>query len=280
MPLTTHHSPLIDLAGIPDRVLNQLSAESFRCRVVNQTEESAELLVMGQIGDELDGLRARDVAEFLAENRHRRILVRINSLGGLAFDGTAIYNALAAHPAEVVTQIEGIAASAAATIAIAGRPVRMAANGSLMIHRAMGLAIGNRAVMEDMVEWLDKIDQTIAVTYAAKTGKTPAAMLKLMEGKLDGTTFSAEEALGVGLIDEVLPIRRAKSGGSGARDQGPGDQGSGDQGSGLRDQASDPAPDPQEVLRAEAQQRLIERQRLWEIQLGWKPPAPQCISGR
>ena len=264
-PLTTPHSPLIDLAGIPDRILNQLSAESFRCRVVNQTDESVELLVMGYVGDDVDGLSARQVAEFLAENRSRRILVRINSPGGLVFDGTTIYNALVAHPAEVITQIEGIAASAAATIAMAGRPVRMAGNAQLFIHRAMGLAVGNRALMAEMVEWLDKTDQTIAKTYAAKTGKTPAAMLKLMEGRLDGTTFGAEEALKAGFIDEILPIKRqgGKGQGTGARDFGFRISDFGFEGEG-----SETPPDPQEVLRAEAEQRLIEGQKLWETALG------------
>jgi len=241
---------LIDLAGIPDQILNRLSAETFRC-VLNQTEEAAELLMMGVVGDSIDGLSAKQVVEWLAANRTRRVLVRINSPGGLAFDGITIYNALVNHPAEVITQIEGLAASAAAIVAMAGRPVRMAENAQLFIHRAMALAIGNRAIMAETVDWLDKIDQAIAKTFAAKTGGTPAAMLRLMEGKLDGTTFAAEEAKKAGLIDEIL---RLNATGKGARDQG----------SGVRDQGSAARDLRDQHLFAEAASRLIEQQKLWE----------------
>jgi enoyl-CoA hydratase/carnithine racemase len=136
--------------------------------------------------------------------------VRIDSPGGFVFDGLTIHNALVKHDAEVITEVEGIAASAASIIAVAGDKVRMAANGEFFLHRSMGLAFGNKTIMEDLAEWLGKIDMAIAKTFAAKTGKTPEAMMKLLDGKVDGTVLDADEALAMGFVDEVIPIRREK----------------------------------------------------------------------
>ena len=201
---------LIDLGDVPESIQNRLTSDSFRV-VVNEKEDELELLVMGIVGDPEAGLDARSVVVLLGENPGKRVRVRINSPGGLLYDGLLIHNALVKHDGEVISEIEGMAASAASIIAVAGDKVRMAGNGELFVHRAMGLALGNRAIMEDMAQFLGKADEQIAKTYAAKTGKTPEAMMKLLEGKNDGTVLDADEALAMGFVDEVMPIRREKA---------------------------------------------------------------------
>jgi len=209
--MLTHKLSVIDLGNVPEDVANQLSSKSFRV-AVNQTDEEIELLMIGVVGDPHDEMDARSVVSLLSENRGKRVRARINSPGGLLFDGLMIHNAFVKHEGEVITDIEGIAASAAAIIAMGGDTVRIAENGSLFIHRAIGLAMGNESIMEDTATFLRKADGQIVKTYAAKTGQTEAAIQAMLEGKVDGTVFDATEAKKLGFVDEIVPIRRDKSG--------------------------------------------------------------------
>jgi ATP-dependent protease ClpP protease subunit len=246
------------------------SSERFKVGVVNQDDGSIDLLVYGVIGDSYDGLDARSVAELLADNKGKSVRVRINSPGGLAFDGITIHNALVKHDGRVVTEIEGIAASAAAVIAMAGDTVRITDNASLMIHRASGSAWGNTFDMLDMAEFLEILDGQIARTFAAKSGQTFEAVMEMMTGKRDGTTFGAEKALELGFADEIIPIRRDGKPAEDATDA-----------SGIAADVSanvdKPAPDAEAAAQVAAEQeaeaeaaieRLEERQQLWELETG------------
>lgn len=188
------------------------SPERHRMRfALNQTDEDEqELLVMGFVGDFDDGLAADQIVNQLAEAKGRRIKVRINSPGGLAFDGLTIFNALLQHDGGVVTVVEGLAGSAASLIAMAGNPVKMMSNASMFIHRALGMSIGNSHVMRDMAEFLDTVDEGILQTYAAKTGLSQKRLNELLDGKVDGTTFTAKEAQTIGFADEVVQLKRPK----------------------------------------------------------------------
>lgn len=249
-------------AAASEQVLNAIKADDFKVYVKNAKEdEPAELLVYEQIGKDPwfgDGVGAKDVAGFLSQNAGKPINVRINSPGGLVFDGVTIHNALIQHDGTVTTTVEGIAASAASIIAMAGSTVRMYDNASMMIHRAWGVAIGNTAVMLDTAELLDKIDDQIAATYAAKTGRKKDTMLKLMEGKVDGTWFTATEAKSEGLIDEIVALpkdsKRARNSVDGS----------------VTDPVADPAADAlqAEAGRKAARARAERRLRLMEIEEG------------
>lgn len=243
----------IDLA-LTDEVRGALSSRYFRVRAETTDSGEIELLVMGVVGDGQEGLDAKSVVSLLSQNPKAPVRVRINSPGGLAFDGITMHNALVRHAGQVTTEIEGMAASAAAVIAMAGSPVKMAANGQLFIHQAWGLAVGNQGVMNDMADWLAKVDQAIADTFAAKSGQAPARIAEMMAGKVDGTTLSAAEALELGLVDEVIPVRGKTAEGqeSGARDQG----------AGVRSQVSEAAS----RLEAEAHERLKLKQELVELE--------------
>jgi hypothetical protein len=99
--------------------------------------------------------------------------VRINSPGGSVFEGIAIANALRAHPATVTVQVDGIAASIASVIAMAGDRVEMAPNSMLMIHEASGVCMGDMAEMTKMAEVLDLISTNIANAYADRVATGP-----------------------------------------------------------------------------------------------------------
>ena len=265
---------LIDLKPT-DAQAAATSSDRFKVGVVNQGDGSIDLLVYGVIGDSEEGLDARSVVELLAENKGARVRVRIDSPGGLAFDGITIHNALIKHDGEVVTEIEGIAASAAAIIAMAGDTVRITENASLFIHRASGLAWGNALDMMDMAEFLEILDGQIARTFAAKSGKTTEEMMGLITGKRDGTTMNAEAAVKSGLCDEIIPVR-GDGKAEGASDTVNAAENSTSTTS-TPDGAADHTPDAQVAAQVAAEEeaereavtdRLKAKQRLWEAETG------------
>lgn len=187
------------------------SSETFRVGFKNAKEdEPAELAIYGEIGNEYEQSDARSVGAFLRANKGKPVTVRLNSPGGLAYDGITIHNALLAHDMPVKCVVEGMAASAASIIAMAGNPLQMYENAQLMIHRASVIAIGNRDTMADAIDWLDRIDDSIARTYKAKTGIALEKIKSMMRGKMDGTVFTAREAKEAGFIDEVLTLKNDK----------------------------------------------------------------------
>jgi ATP-dependent Clp endopeptidase proteolytic subunit ClpP len=128
------------------------------------------------------------------------ILLKIHSPGGEVFDGNAIFNSLKRRAADVVVQIEGIAASMATVISLAGHHVKMAANGFYMIHNPWGMAMGDAAELRDQAELLDKIRSNMVGAYAAKSGQSPEQITEWMDAE---TWFTAEQALAAGFVDEI-----------------------------------------------------------------------------
>jgi ATP-dependent Clp protease, protease subunit len=128
------------------------------------------------------------------------ITLRIHSPGGEVFDGNAIFNALSRRTADVIVQIEGLAASMATVISLAGNHVKMAANGFYMIHNPWGVAMGDSSELRDQAELLDKIRQNMVGAYAAKSGQSPELIQEWMDAE---TWFTAAEAHSYGFVDEV-----------------------------------------------------------------------------
>lgn len=184
----------------------QLTDPRFRVAMNQKSEDEVELFVFENIGEDFfgGGVTAQDVVNFLSENEDKSVHVRINSPGGLAFDGITIYNALKDHAAGVSVTIEGLAGSAAAIIAFAGKPLRQQETAQLFVHKAWTIAMGNSDDMLDTAEFLDKLDQSIAKIMARRTGKSPEEMMTMLKGKVDGQFLTAEEALEAGLIDEII----------------------------------------------------------------------------
>jgi ATP-dependent Clp protease protease subunit len=135
------------------------------------------------------------------------LTVRINSPGGSVFDGLAIYNALKRHEARVTVWIDGIAASIASMIAVAGDHVVMPENAMLMIHDPSALVIGTAADMRGMAEALDKMKAGMVAAYCDKSDRDDAEIGALMAAE---TWLSAQEALELGFADRVeQPVRMA-----------------------------------------------------------------------
>lgn len=172
-------------------------------RIKAMSGGTVELYIYDMIGDW--GVSAEAFARELAELRCDQIDVRLNSQGGDAWDGVAIYNALRTHPARCESYVDGVAASAASVVMMAGERVVMRRGTRAMVHDASSMAWGNAALMREMAEILDGISDDMAGVYAAKAGGTPEQWRERMrgEGKNDGTWYSAEEAVAIGLADET-----------------------------------------------------------------------------
>jgi ATP-dependent protease ClpP protease subunit len=151
------------------------------------------------------GITAREFVKEFKAIKTGTINVRINSYGGEVNDGIAIYNTIAQHAANVVVWIDGIAASAASFIAMAGDQIKIARNAEVMIHDAMCAAIGNAADMLSVAEELAKCSDKIADIYAQRTGKDASHWREQMcANKGLGTRYTGVEAVEAGLADEVV----------------------------------------------------------------------------
>lgn len=159
----------------------------------------AEIGIYGEIGWEVT---ARDVRDALKGLAGRDLLVRVNSPGGNAFDGFAIYNMLARHDGRKSVQIEALAASAASYIAMAGDTIEMPAASFMMIHNASVLAIGDKNTLADAIEVLKRIDGAMANIYAARTGMSVDEVGALMDAE---TWMTADEAVESGFATSILP---------------------------------------------------------------------------
>ena len=128
------------------------------------------------------------------------LTVRINSPGGSVFDGVAIYNALKRHDAAITVWIDGIAASIASMIAMAGDEVVMPENAMLVLHDPSGLVAGTASDMRAMAEALDRMKAGMVAAYRDKSGRDDAEIEALMRAE---TWLSAQEAVALGLADRV-----------------------------------------------------------------------------
>lgn len=128
------------------------------------------------------------------------INLRVNSPGGSVFAARAMEQALRAHKGKVVVHIDGLAASAATFVSMAGDEIVMAKGAMFMIHKAWTGMWGNAEDLRKEADLLDKIDGTLAETYAEKTGKDVAAISEWMAAE---TWFTAQEALEAGFATSI-----------------------------------------------------------------------------
>jgi len=154
-----------------------------------------ELYLYGDVGDPWgwgDGFTPERVARALVELGAGDVTVRINSGGGVATDGVAIYSLLKAHAGKVTVVIDGIAASAASLIAMAGDVIEMRTGAVMMIHDPSAATRGTAKTHEDAAAFLHKLADTYAAVYAERSGVAAKDVRKLM---LDTTWMTADEAV-------------------------------------------------------------------------------------
>jgi ATP-dependent Clp protease protease subunit len=169
-------------------------------------EQAGEKTLNIQVHGVIDGgwldedTSSAEIAAALAEHQDaKRIDVHINSVGGSLFGGVALYNLLQAHPAEVTSYVDGLAASAASLIAMAGKTV-MGRGAMLMIHNPMAIAMGDAREMRRMAADLDKARDALLAIYKAKTGKDSTDLKSMLDAE---TFLTAEQAVRQGFADEI-----------------------------------------------------------------------------
>jgi ATP-dependent protease ClpP protease subunit len=168
--------------------------------------EGAEVSIYDEIG--AFGVSAKGfLAELAALPEATPLTLRLNSPGGSVFDAVAIHNALKRHPGGVTVWIDGVAASAASYVAMAGATVIMPENAFLMIHDPAGMVMGPASDMRAMADALDKVKAALVSGYAAKSGQPPEEVARLMA---EETWLDATDAVALGFADRVAePVRMA-----------------------------------------------------------------------
>lgn len=183
------------LLKLTKRDRNNKLREVGSIEIKNQTENSADLCFFGDINSESLGewqkyypedKAPQDVKEFLDQLENvSKINVHINSGGGSVFGGIAIYNMLKRFDAEITVYVEGLAASIASVIAMAGDKIIIPANAQMMIHKPSSCAWGNADEMRKEADILDGCQKVILTTYMehAKEGVTEEQINNLINAE-------------------------------------------------------------------------------------------------
>ena len=137
------------------------------------------------------------------------LTIWLNSPGGDCIAASQIYTMLMDYPYAVTVKIDGLAASAASVIAMAGTKVLMAPTAMMMIHNPMTLAYGNAGDMVKAIEMLDEVKESIINAYEIKTDLSRAKISRLMD---EETWMNAAKAKELGFIDEIIEDKKKKCG--------------------------------------------------------------------
>lgn len=174
--------------------------------IKNQEESGSEmrtLFLNGEISDETwygDEVTPKLFKDELGAG-NGPITVWINSPGGDVFAAAQIYNMLMDYPYDVTVKIDGLAASAASVIAMAGTTVEMSPVAMMMIHNPATIAIGDSEEMKKAVKMLDEVKESIMNAYEIKTGLARDKISKLMDAE---SWFNAKKAVELGFADKIL----------------------------------------------------------------------------
>ena len=179
--------------------------------VKNEGEEARTLYLTGEIsdetwfGDEVTPKMFKD--ELMAGSGD--ITLWINSPGGDVFAAAQIYNMLMDYPGQVTVKIDGLAASAASVIAMAGSQVEMSPVAMMMIHNPITVAIGDSKEMQKAIDMLAEVKESIVNAYEIKTGMSRNKISKLMDAE---SWFNAKKAVELGFADSILYTEENKGG--------------------------------------------------------------------
>lgn len=167
----------------------------------NMDDGSVEIYIYDVI-DDWWGVAAEELVKEIAQIEASEIKVRINSPGGDVFAAVAIHNALMQHPAKIVVHVDGLAASAASYIAMAGDERLIAQGGFVMIHKAWTWSAGNADDMRTLADRLDKIDGAIRGYYCSTC--TDLDEDEVMQMMADETWLNAEECIEKGFMTGLI----------------------------------------------------------------------------
>lgn len=170
-----------------------------------------EMYIYGRIGRSWsgDGVEAVDVAKALKDaGPITGIKLRINSPGGSVFEGSAIYSLLQSKGVPVDVVVDGLAASAAFTVAMAGTTISIGESAFMMLHNAWGEAVGTANDMRQTAALLDQINGVMAACYAKRSGLDLTRVGAMMDAE---TYLNASEAIAHGFATKLLAADTASA---------------------------------------------------------------------
>jgi ATP-dependent protease ClpP protease subunit len=172
----------------------------------NQAAGTAELWIYEEIGENFwgEGVAAKTFIPELNALKVSQVDLHINSYGGNVFDGIAIHNALVRHPANVTSYIDGIAASIASIVALAGNEIVMPSNAMLMIHNPSGVTMGDERAHRQAAEALASIKESMLNVYEEHSAKSRKDLAAAMDAE---TWLTAQDAMAYGFVaEEAEPL--------------------------------------------------------------------------
>lgn len=166
--------------------------------------EEAEVLFYGYISESpwcSEEIGPKQFADDLAAlGNISHIKLRINSAGGDLFAANAIYNIIRNHKAKVTAYVDGLAASAATIVLMAGDKIIMPRNAMLMLHNPSTMAIGDAIELRKVADMLDTARETMLATYENRTKVTRTKLLSILNAE---TWMTAKDAVDQGFADEI-----------------------------------------------------------------------------
>jgi ATP-dependent Clp protease protease subunit len=173
-------------------------------RMVNRGNDRGEIYLYGTIGQDWfgEGVTAKQfIADLKKLGAVRHIDLRINSEGGSVIEAEAMHTHLVEHAADVTVHIDGMALSAASFIAMAGKTIKVAASGFVMIHEARMADYGTADEKRRWADLLDRTNDKIVKKYVSRTKNDEAKIRDWMKAE---TYFIGAEAVSVGFADSVV----------------------------------------------------------------------------
>lgn len=179
--------------------------------VKSKSATKAEISIYGSVGASWfeDSISAKQFDEELKklDSSVNEITVRINSPGGDVFDGITMYNRLVQHKAKIIVHIDGLAASIASIIALAGDEVIIGEGALYMIHLPWTFGFGDRIAFDDITNRLIDVEEQLISIYTKKTKMSRADTKKMLE---EETWMDATTAIEKGFVDkqagESIPV--------------------------------------------------------------------------
>lgn len=190
------------------------SLSKFRARsgnngfqVHNKSATKAEIVIYAAIGQDYWGdgssVSSKTISEELKKlpDTVNEITLRLNSPGGDVFEGIAIYNRLKQHKAKITVYIDGLAASIASIIALAGDKIIIGQGALYMVHLPWTFSMGDRMALENTINRLMDVEEQLLGIYAKKSGLEKSEIRKMLE---DETWMDADQAIEAGFVDEKI----------------------------------------------------------------------------
>ena len=185
--------------------------------IKNADQEETTIDIDGTIGDDFRSGSSENTVKAIKQKlkevanlKSKKIIVNINSLGGDVSHGLGIHDVLAQHSAEIVTDVQGLTASAATIIAQAGDTRKMSDNALYLIHQPWSFFMSNVSELENDLEDMRTINNRLVAIYTKRSGATEDEIRELMnEANGNGKWINADDALEMGLIDKVYEPMKA-----------------------------------------------------------------------